>query len=377
MKKILFIVSEDWYFVSHRFHLAKTAILNGYHVTLLTNIDKCKALIEENGIDVIPWSLKRNSYNPLQEIRSIFQVVKAIKQVRPSLIHSVAIKPILYSGIASHITSLKSRVFAFAGLGYIFTSNKLLAKIFRIPVVLLIKLLLKNDYSSLILQNQDDITNLLQLNMIREDSISLIPGSGVDTNLFFPTNDQEELTPIVMLPARLLWDKGINDFVLAVKILKKKNINARFVLVGQSDPHNPASIPDSQIAEWVKNNIIEYWGYKKNMHEILNKASIVCLPSYREGFPKVLLEAASCAKPIVTTDVPGCRQAIENNFSGLLVPVNDPTALALSIEKLIKDTQLCKLMGERGMHRVKRELSQEIISNQTISLWERILKKHY
>jgi len=378
LKRILFIVSEDWYFVSHRLHLAQKAISKGYHVTLLANVGKSQNLIEDSGIDVIPWSLQRNSYNLAREINSILEVIKAINHVKPSLIHAVALKPILYSAVASIFTGLKCRVFAFAGLGFVFTSEKLFVKFCRVPIVFAMRLLIKNKYSSIILQNQDDINTLLHLRMIKENSISLIQGSGVDTTIFFPTNDQViGSTPLIILPARLLWDKGIGDFVNAANILKRKHVDARFILVGQRDIHNPASISESQISEWVESNIVEYWGFEENMSIILNKATIVCLPSYREGFPKVLLEAASCAKPIVTTDVPGCRQAIENDISGLLVPPKNPQALADAIEKLINDKSLCKKMGERGLERVKIELSQDIIANKTINLWERILGKSY
>jgi glycosyltransferase involved in cell wall biosynthesis len=378
LKRILFIVSEDWYFVSHRLHLAQKAISMGYHVTLLANVGKSQNLIEDSGIDVIPWSLKRNSYNLAREVNSILEVIKAINRVKPSLIHAVALKPILYSSIASIFTGLKRRVFAFAGLGFIFTSEKLFAKFCRVPIVFAMRLLIKNKYSNIILQNQDDINTLLHLRMIRKNSISLIQGSGVDTTIFFPTNDQAiESTPLIILPARLLWDKGIGDFVNAANILKMKHVDARFILVGQRDIHNPASISESQISEWVESNIIEYWGFEENMPKILNKATIVCLPSYREGFPKVLLEAASCAKPIVTTDVPGCRQAVENNLSGLLVPAKNPQALADAMEKLIHNKSLCKIMGARGLERVNTELSQNIIANKTINLWEKILDKSY
>jgi glycosyltransferase involved in cell wall biosynthesis len=378
LKRILFIVSEDWYFVSHRLHLAQKAISKGYQVTLLANVGKSQDLIEGSGIDVIPWSLQRNSYNLAREVNSILEVIKAINRVKPSLIHAVALKPILYSAIASIFTGLKRRVFAFAGLGFIFTSEKLFAKFCRVPIVFAMRLLIKNKYSSIILQNQDDINTLLHLRMIRENSISLIQGSGVDTTIFFPTNNQAiESTPLIILPARLLWDKGIGDFVNAANLLKRKHVDARFILVGQRDIHNPASISESQISEWVESNIIEYWGFEENMPVILNKATIVCLPSYREGFPKVLLEAASCAKPIVTTDVPGCRQAVENNLSGLLVPAKNPQALADAIEKLIHNKSLCKKMGERGLERVNIELSQNIVANKTINLWESILGKSY
>lgn len=374
MKKILFIVSEDWYFVSHRFNLAKEAISKGYEVSLLTNVNSHKNEIESAGINLLPWSLQRNSYNPIKEIRSIIQIVSAINFIQPSLVHSVALKPILYSSIASKFSCVKSIVFAFAGLGYLFTSNKFFIKIARLPVVISLRLLLNNDNSNFIFQNQDDIDIFLTLKIAKESNINLIPGSGVDTNRFFPNFQKvRDSVPIIILPARLLWDKGIGDFVEAAKILKDKNFNARFVLVGQFDPHNPANIPQSKIDEWVCNKIIEYWGFQENMPKILNRSTIVCLPSYREGFPKVLLEAASCSKPIIATDVPGCRQAVLHNKNGLLVPLRNPKVLASSIEKMVNDKDLCEKMGEAGLKRVHSELSQEIISKKTFSIWEKII----
>lgn len=374
MKKILFIVSEDWYFVSHRFNLAKEAISKGYEVSLLTNVNSHKNEIESAGINLLPWSLQRNSFNPIKEIRSIIQIISAINFIQPSLVHSVALKPILYSSIASKFSCVKSIVFAFAGLGYLFTSNKFLIKIGRLPVVISLRLLLNNDNSNFIFQNQDDIDIFLTLKIAKESNINLIPGSGVDTNRFFPDFQKvRDSVPIIILPARLLWDKGIGDFVKAAKILRDKDFNARFVLVGQFDPHNPANIPQSKIDEWVRNKIIEYWGFQENMPKILNQSTIVCLPSYREGFPKVLLEAASCSKPIIATDVPGCRQAVHHNKNGLLVPLRNPKVLAGSIEKMVNDKDLCEKMGEAGLKRVHSELSQEIISKKTFSIWEKII----
>ena len=374
MKKILFIVSEDWYFVSHRFNLAKEAISKGYEVSLLTNVNSHKNEIESAGINLLPWSLQRNSFNPIKEIRSIIQIISAINFIQPSLVHSVALKPILYSSIASKFSCVKSIVFAFAGLGYLFTSNKFLIKIGRFPVVISLRLLLNNDNSNFIFQNQDDIDIFLTLKIAKESNINLIPGSGVDTNRFFPDFQKvRDSVPIIILPARLLWDKGIGDFVKAAKILRDKDFNARFVLVGQFDPHNPANIPQSKIDEWVRNKIIEYWGFQENMPKILNQSTIVCLPSYREGFPKVLLEAASCSKPIIATDVPGCRQAVHHNKNGLLVPLRNPKVLAGSIEKMVNDKDLCEKMGEAGLKRVHSELSQEIISKKTFSIWEKII----
>tara|TARA_Y100000768_G_scaffold388831_1_gene387674 strand:+ start:29056 stop:30192 length:1137 start_codon:yes stop_codon:yes gene_type:complete len=378
LKKILFIVSEDWYFVSHRFELAKEAISKGYEVSLLTNVYSHKKVIESAGINLLPWSLQRNSYNPIKEIKSILQIFYAINLIKPSLVHSVALKPILYSSIASKFTYIKSIVFAFAGLGYLFTSNKFLIKMARLPLLIALRVLMKNDHSNFIFQNQDDIDTFMDLKIANESNVYLIPGSGVNTNRFYPDSQKiEESVPIIILPARLLWDKGIGDFVEAAKILRNKDFTARFVLVGQPDPHNLANIPQSKIDEWVSSKIIEYWGFQEDMPKIFNQSTIVCLPSYREGFPKVLLEAASCSKPIIATDVPGCRQAVHHNKSGLLVPPRNPKALAETIEKMINDEELCKKMGEFGLKRVHSELSQEIISKKTFLVWEKIILHTY
>jgi glycosyltransferase involved in cell wall biosynthesis len=374
MQKILFVVSEDWYFVSHRLYLAKLAVEHGYKVSLLTNISVHQDLIEHHGITIIPWSLSRRSINPLSELRSIFQVIFTIIRVKPSLIHAVALKPILYGAIAAKITHLQSRVFAFAGLGFVFTRNTFFIKLLRIPFSMTMRALLKNKSSTVILQNPDDQKTLLDLKIISENQIHLIRGAGVDIKYFSPSDNLPQLDrPIVMLPARLLWDKGVGDFVEAAKILRLQGCLARFILVGDADAHNPAHIPDSQIIEWKESGVVECWGYQKNMPDLFNQAALVCLPSYREGLPKALLEAASCAKAIIATDVPGCREVVLEGVNGILVPPQSPEKLATAINILLKDPDLARKMGEEGLTMVRKNFSQEIIANQILTLWHSVL----
>ena len=200
----------------------------------------------------------------------------------------------------------------------------------------------------------------------------MIRGSGVNTKIFTPGGEPLGI-PIVMLASRMLWNKGVGEFVGAARILKQEGIEARFILVGECDSENPESIPGEQLNEWSKVGMIEWWGAKTSMHKILIQAHIICLPSYREGLPKVLLEAASCEKPIIATDVPGCREVVNNGESGFLVPVEDSISLSYAIKKLVIDSKKRKIMGKNGRKIVEKEFSEEIIVFQTFKLYQRVL----
>jgi len=372
LKNILFIVSEDRYFVSHRIDLAKEALNQGYKVALLTKISNLRNLIESEGIEIIDWSLTRSSYNPINEITSILQIYLSLRKFQPDLVHAVALKPILYTAISTRFNSLVAKSFSIAGLGFIFSSQKLLARILRPLVVLSFRFALSGKRTKLIVQNKDDLNEILKFKITHREKISLIRGAGVNTNSYFPEPEKKGL-PIILLPARFLWDKGIGDFVEAARLLQKREIEARYVLVGEPDVHNPENINESQIKKWEEEGIVESWGFQDNMEEIYNMASIVCLPSYREGLPKALLEAASCGRPIVTNNVPGCREVVINEENGFLVNPKDHLSLANALELLIKNKDLRVSMGRRGRKRVLKYFSQEIISSETSKIWRELI----
>ena len=371
-KRLLFIISEDWYFVSHRLHLAVSAIKAGYSVALLSHYTKHQEKIKLAGIETINWPLNRGSKNLIKEIISIKGIVSTIRQFQPSLIHSVAMKPVLYSGIACKMIGLRNRVFALAGLGFIFTSDKRSAKYLRPIIKYSFKFLFKGDKTRLILQNPEDQAALSTANIINENNVSLIRGSGVNMNLYSFSKIPEG-TPIIMLPARMLWDKGVGEFVKVAKILKQSGIKARFVLVGSPDVHNPETINDFQLKNWENDEIIEWWGQKEDMAKVYYQSTIVCLPSYREGLPKSLLEAASCGRPIVTYDVPGCREIVKDGYNGYLVQLKSIDGLVQAISQLINYYELCVQMGKNGRKLVKKHFSQEQIANETLAVWEEVL----
>lgn len=372
-KKILFIVSEDWYFISHRLNLAKFAIQNGYQVALLARPSKHFKFLQSNGLTVFNWSLDRQSYNPIKEIYALWQIIKTIKIYSPDIIHAVALKPIIYSSLVSRLTGVNRCVFALGGLGFIFSSDSSLAKMLRLAMIPILKIAFSKKNSRVIVQNLDNLEKLISLNIADKLRLRLIKGAGVDTHIFSPRSKSFGV-PLVVLPSRLLWSKGIGDFVNAAINLKAKGIKARFAIVGSRDPHNPECISELQMDQWQKDGNVEIWGYREDMPNVFNNASIVCLPSaYGEGLPKALLEAASCGLPIVTYDTPGCRDIVTNEENGLLVPLKNQLLLENALERLINDSALRKKMGKKGRLKVINLFSQEKINIETLSVWEDLL----
>lgn len=372
MKRLLFIVTEDWYFVSHRLHLARAAVAVGYQVALLTRVARHRDVIEASGVEVFEWTIKRGSINPMAELRALEGVFAVLRHFRPDLVHAVALKPVLYAAIACRSVGINPKVFALGGVGFIFSSQKFLARLLRPTLVVAFRWVLGGDHSRLILQNPDDLRMLLAVRMFDAKHIRLIRGAGVDTVVFSP-RDEVPGIPLVVLPARMLWVKGVGEFVASARALQAKGVAARFVLVGEPDTHNPECVPMPQIEAWVREGVVEWWGHRNDMPDVLNQAAVVCLPSYREGLPKSLLEAASCARPIVAFDVPGCREVIVDGVNGFLVPFNDVGGLAVALEKLLGDADLRRRMGEAGRELVMREFSQEKVAIQTMRVWSEVL----
>ena len=369
--KLLFLVTEDWYFRSHRLPIARAARVRGFDVVIATHVQDHEELIRREGFKLIPIRLSRKSRNPLQEVLAIVDLIEIYRKERPDIVHHVAMKPVLYGSIAAHLAGIPYIVNALAGMGYVFTSNHLQAKLIRPFIKMAFAFLLGGNNTLTIVQNPDDF-NLLQ-SIVSEKSLVIIKGSGVDTGDFKPSPNKE-VTPVVLMASRMLWDKGVGEFVAAAKILQQEGVAARFVLVGDIDHDNPSAVPAAKLKEWHDGKVVEYWGHRKNMLEVFQGAHIACLPSYREGLPKVLLEAAACGLPIVTTDTPGCREIVRDQINGLLVPVKDIKALALALKNLIMNHALRLRMGERGRTIVENEFSLEKVVDETISLYNNLLQ---
>jgi len=371
--KILYLITEDWYFWSHRLPIARAARDAGFEVLIATRVGQHRERIEAEGFKLIPIGLERKSRNIFREITSIFEIVKIYRKEKPDIVHHVAMKPVLYGSIAACIVGVHHVVNALAGLGYVFTSRNIIAQFLRFFIVKLFQFLLNREGSRLILQNDNDCFLLTQSCRTDKEKICLIRGSGVDTTVFHPFPKFSGI-PVVILASRMLWDKGVGDFVEAVRLLKKRQVVARFVLVGDTDLHNPNAVPRLALQEWSSAGIVEWWGKKEDMADVFARATIFCLPSfYGEGVPKVLLEAAACGLPIITTDTPGCRDVVRNEENGLLVPIQSVPDLANALQRLVKDPELCRRMGVIGREIVLKEFAVEKVVAQTLALYEKTL----
>jgi glycosyltransferase involved in cell wall biosynthesis len=365
-RRLLINVTEDWYFCSHRLPLAKAAKAAGYEVFVVTRVREHGDLIRSHGLTLIPFEIARTGRNPLRELGTLARLVAVYRRLRPDVVHQVAMKPVMYGSIAARAASTPLVVNALAGMGWLFTSRALSARLLK-PIV---RRWLRGALGSgkVIVQNPDDGELLVSIGVPAE-RVTLIPGSGVDLDAFTPSPEPAG-PPLVVLPARLLWDKGVGEFVAAARALRARGVEARFALAGTPDPMNPASITEAQLAEWVGEGVVEHLGWIDDMPGLLRRAHVVCLPSYREGMPKSLLEAAAAGKPIVTTDVPGCRDVVAPEDNGLLVPVRDAVALEEALARLIGAPELRERMGRRGRERAVAEFGIDRVVSRTLELYD-------
>lgn len=367
-KKLLYLMHEPDYFFMHWLHIALNAVKQGFEVHLAAPPRGRYAEVERHRIIFHPIYMNRREGLPWQEIRSILDSYRVIKQIQPDIVHTIAVKSILYGGIAARMASARSMINAFTGLGYVYTSDSVKAKIMQSIISKGYKYIFKHNRCKVTFQNNDDLEFMVETGILERYKSVLIRGAGVDINKFSVTDEQPGKI-VVAVPSRMLWDKGIQEFVDAATLLKNDGIDARFVLIGDSDTGNPTSIPKETLNDWHNKGIIEWWGHQNDMPSIYAQSHIVCLPSYREGLPTVLCEASSCGRPLVTTDVPGCREVVQNSVNGIVVPVKNSKALASAMRQLITNPTLRKDMGTRGRKIAVNNFSIETIVTRTLSLY--------
>lgn len=314
----------------------------------------------------------RSGMHPFQELRSLWALVRLYRHLAPDLVHHVTIKPVLYGGIAARWVGVPAVVSAITGLGHVFVSKGLRAGILKRLVKTGYRAAFRHASLAVIFQNPDDRADFLRERIVQPQCAVLIKGSGVDMTEFVPQPLQPASPTLVICASRMLHSKGIGDFVAAAKQLLQAGVNARFVLVGDSDPANPKSISRAELAQWTTGTGIEWWGPRQEMPEIMARADVVCLPSYREGVPKVLIEAAAAGRAIVATDVPGCREIVRHEQNGLLVPPRDVPSLAAALERLLGDPALRARMGARGREIAMTEFSLEHVIRETLAVYKRL-----
>jgi len=372
-RKILFLVSEEWYFLSHRLCLARACRRRGWQVVVATRVADGRGVIEAEGLRVAPMSIRRSGRNPFRELRTLCRIIAIYRRERPDLVHHVAAKPVIYGSIAARLAGRPVVINALAGMGYLFTSGTLSARLLRGPVRLLLRRCLRAERSWLILQNRDDAHDFVAGGLVAPERLTLIHGSGVDTDRFRPTPEPEGGI-VVALVARMLDDKGVREAVAAVRMLQARGADITLRLVGDPDSGNPTSIAPETLRRWQDEGVAEWLGHRTDIAEIWAGAHIALLPSYREGLPKALIEAAACGRPMIAADVPGCREIVRPGETGLLVPARDADALAGAIARLAADAGLRRRMGDAARADVERLYSEERIVAETLALYDRALE---
>lgn len=364
-RKLLFFVTEDYYFVSHRLALAVAARNAGYDVSVVTRVRETGDIIRNAGIRLIPFEMARSGINPINEILTLLRLIRLYRRERPDIVHHVAMKPVLYGSLAARCAGRPRVINAIAGMGWLFTSTAGAGRWLQPAVQRALRWAASSGI--VLVQNSDDEKLLVNIGVLLS-RIRRIAGSGVDLQRFRPSPAPSGM-PTIVLAARLLWDKGVGEFVEAAQLLQRRGVRARFVLAGEPDDANPASVPRERLSDWVREGAVEHLGHVSDMPALLAHSHIVCLPSYREGLPKSLIEAAAAGRPIVTTDVPGCRGVVTHGDNGLLVPSRDPVALADALERLIADADLREQMGARGRVRAEQEFGLASVISQTLALY--------
>ena len=347
MKRILFVVNVDWFFISHRLPIAISLIESGVQVHLACGFTTHKIYLEDLGIITYPLVISRGGTSLVQEIGAFRSIYKAIKSINPDLAHLISIKPVIYGSLITRLLRVRKVVASISGLGFIFIDQSLKSKVIRKIAMCCYRLGLSAKNVTVIFQNTADRSLFIDKKIISVSQAILIRGSGVDLN-YFRSSPEPEGFPVVMFLARFLKDKGIVEFVEASSIVKASLPSVRFVLVGSVDSDNPNSITPIDLNGWVKRGLVEDWGYSTNVFSTIQKSNLMVLPSYREGLPKSLLEAAACGRAVITSDTPGCRDAIVDSETGLLVNPRDTQMLAATILQLLQNGSLRKQYGAAG-----------------------------
>lgn len=375
--KIILFANTDWYLYNFRLPLAKFIRNKGVEVVFISPPGPYGNKIVAEGFRWIIVPMKRRNLNPFGELYLLLYLIKIYKIEKPDLAHHFTIKAVVYGSIATKIAKIRCCVNAITGLGFVFSSKSIIANLIKPSLKTLLKVILGFGNSILILQNPEDAHTLVSKNIVRLEKIRIIRGSGVNTSLFQPLKkclkaDRKDFK--IILPARLIKEKGIYDFIGAARILlKEKHSRTIFLVAGKPDKGNPNSIEKEIIFGWEKEGLIRYLGHVDNMSELLSKMNCIVLPTYYgEGVPRILIEGASCGLPIVATNVAGCREIVKHGVNGLLVPTRNSSAIAYAIKYLMCNPQECIRMGREGRKLAVSEFDEKLVLNSTYSVYKEL-----
>jgi glycosyltransferase involved in cell wall biosynthesis len=376
--RLLLVVNVSWYFISHRFSLAQAAQAAGYDVHVATRVEskQDEEKILECGLTLHHVEIGRGDSSLIYDFKSMLALYRLYKSLCPDIIHHVAMKPVVFGGIIARMIGHRSVVQAIPGLGYLFSNSSTASGLLKRWIVgAMLRVACGGKNTMIIVQNTENLDFVINENITVREQSFLIRGAGVDTKEIEITSEPK--APIrVVLAARLLREKGIEEFVLAAAELKKRGINAEFLIAGEPDPSNPGSLTSDQLKYWHASGGIQYLGFVEDVVTLFSTCHIVCLPSYYgEGVPKVLIEAAACGRAIVTTDQPGCHDIVRDELNGILVQPRDVASLADALERIIEDDELRQRFGVAGRLLAQEQFDLEIVLGETLSVYERCIRQ--
>ena len=371
MPKIILVANTDWYLYNFRASLMRDLRARGVEVVLVSPPGPFSASFQEWGFRWLPWEVGRKSISLWLELSAMLKLARIYFQERPDLVHHHTIKPVLYGTLAARLAGVKAIINAVTGRGYVFLGEDRRARWLRFFVQPFYRLILRSSQVGVIFENQEDRKEFISRHLVKADRSWLIESVGVDPEQFVPKPEPEgEIS--VLLAARMLWDKGVGILVEAARLIKSWEIPVRIILAGPTDAGNPSSIPEKVLRSWQSEGLVEWLGWQEDMREVYQRSHIVTLPSFHEGVPTVLIEAAACARPLVASDIPGCRAVIIPEETGLLVPVRDAQALAQAIARLARSPDLRQKMGRAGRQYVLEKFTQEQVNAATINVYRQI-----
>ena len=372
MPKIIYVSNTDWYLYNFRLSLIKEMMHRGWDVVALAPASSYIEKLEKEGVRFHSLKMDRKGKNPFKDLLLVWKLFRIYKNEHPDIVHHFTIKPVIYGSFAARLLPDISVVNAVTGLGYVFKRKGIMQKI--VEILYRMALTGKN-YA--IFQNPENLTYFVKNRLIRKERAWLIRGSGVDIQRFAPVATEEAVPSyrlIFLMASRMLWDKGVKEFVGAAKVVKERFPEAVFWLVGGVDDGNPSSVPEKWLREQAEGKIIKWWNHQDNILPFIQKADVVVLPtSYPEGVPKILLEGAAMAKPIIATDIPGCREIVTDGENGLLIPVKDVKKLAEAMNFMIENPGKRLEMGKTGREKAIQEFSDEIVIKKTIEVYDKIM----
>lgn len=372
MKVVLF-ANADWYLYNFRRSLALRLQGSGHDVLLVSPEGGYAARLSSLGLRWQRLVMERQSLNPLRELGVLWRFFRLLRAERPDVMHAFTLKSVIYGALAAKAAGVPARVCSIEGMGYVYTSKERKARLLQPFVNRLLSLVLSGDKVRVVVLNQDDAAQLADSGLVDSSRIRLVRGSGVDSVQFHSGGERMPTARVrVLLSARLLWDKGVAEYAQAARLLHERGTQVDLLLAGEPDAGNPAAVPESTVRAWAEEGLVQWLGHVDDMPGLLRGVDIVALPSYREGLPRSLTEAAASGCALITTDMPGCREVVTHEVDGLLIPVRDAAALADAIERLVADVDLRKRLAHAARDKVLAVFDERIVYEHTLQIYREL-----